>query len=107
MKISVNDVKCFELSDTQKKVIKNDIHEDVFEADMRRRLEYILTHKYERCFERLKAEWMPKLQERVPAVPTDPDALAQLIFAQADYKCRAKREKEAKDHEHKMMTGQL
>lgn len=92
MKISVNDVKCFELSEIQKKVIKNDIHEDIFEQDMKRRLEYILTHKYERCFERLKNEWLPKLASRVESVPTDPDKFAELIFSQEDYKSRAARE---------------
>ena len=57
MKISVNDKELFTLTETQKSVIKNDIHADEFDADMARRLEYILTHKYERCFERLKKEW--------------------------------------------------
>ena len=57
MKISVDDQECFCLNETQKKVIKNDISEDVFDEDMKRRLQYILMHKYERCFERLKQEW--------------------------------------------------
>lgn len=92
MKVSVDDKELFSLSETQKKVIKNDIHEDIFDEDMCRRLQYILTHKYERCFERLKNEWMPKLQQRIDSVPTDPDRLAELIFSQADYKCRKQRE---------------
>lgn len=92
MKISVDDQELFKLSEVQKRVIKNDIHEDIFEEDMKRRLHYILTHKYERCFERLKAEWMPKLQERVQSVPTNPDALAELIFSQPDYKSRKGRD---------------
>ncbi len=97
MKVSVDSKPLFELNETQKKVIKNDIHKDEFEADMRRRLHYILTHKYERCFERLKREWEPKLKERgIAMVPTNDDALAELIFSQPDYKCRATREAEAK-----------
>lgn len=95
MKISVDDKEIFSLTDNQKKVIMNDIHEDIFYADMCRRLEYILTHKYERCFERLKSEWMPKLQSRMDAVPTNPDKLAELIFAQEDYKCRKMRDVES------------
>ena len=92
MKISVDDQECFCLSETQKKVIKNDIHEDEFEIDMRRRLQYILTHKYERCMNRLKDEWEEKLTERYPSIPTDADALAELIFSQEDYKSRKERE---------------
>lgn len=96
MKISVNDVELFTLSETQKRVIKNDIHEDIFDADMQRRLQYILMHKYERCFERLKKEWDSKLRDNgVAMIPTDPDAYAQLVFQQPNYKDRKVRELEA------------
>lgn len=94
MKISVNDEKLFELSATQKKVIKNDIPDEIFDEDMKRRLEYILLHKYERCFERLKNEWESKLASRVDAVPTNKDAFAQLVFSQPDYRDRSSRDKE-------------
>lgn len=94
MKISVDDQELFRLSETQKKVIKNDIKEEIFDEDMKRRLQYILTHKYERCFERLKAEWEPKLRANgVAMIPTDPDALAELIFSQPAYKSRSDRER--------------
>ena len=96
MKISVNDAKLFELSEVQKKVIMNDIPEEIFHQDMCRRLEYILTHKYERCFERLKAEWEPKLAQRVSAFPTNKEAFAQLVFSQPDFKNRSEREAELK-----------
>ncbi len=96
MKISVNEAKIFELSEVQKNVIMNDISEEEFHQDMCRRLEYVLTHKYERCFERLKREWDPKLASRVESVPTNKDAFARLVFSQPDYKNRSAREKEAK-----------
>ena len=100
MKISVDGQDLFELNETQKKVIKNDILSEEFEVDMRRRLHYILTHKYERCFARLKAEWEPKLKANgVASVPTDPDAYAELIFQQPNYKNRSARELESKQRE--------
>lgn len=92
MKISVNDVELFRLSETQKKVIKNDIHEDLFDEDMKRRLQYILMHKYERCLERLKKEWEVRLKERAASIPTNDDALAELIFSQPEYKSRKQRD---------------
>lgn len=95
MKISVNGQEIFSLSETQKKVIQNDIPSEIFEADMHRRLQYILTHKYERCFERLKKEWEPKLRERVSSVPTNEEEFAELIFSQADYKNRSQRDEES------------
>ena len=95
MKISVDDQELFSLSETQKKVIKNDIKTEIFESDMKRRLHYILTHKYEHCFRRLKEEWEPKLRANgVKMIPTDPDEFAELVFAQPNYKNRSQRERE-------------
>ena len=96
MKIKVDDVEIFELTETQKKVIKNDISDDIFDTDMKRRLEYILKHKYERCFARLKNEWEPKLAANgVESIPTNKDAFAELVFAQPNYKDRKGRDLEA------------
>ena len=95
MKIKVDNIDLFELSETQKKVIKNDIQDEFFEEDMKRRLKYILMHKYEACFKRLKAEWEPKLaQIGVQMIPTNPDAFAELVFAHPEYKNRTERELE-------------
>lgn len=89
MKVSVDDQELFTLSEIQKKVIQNDIPSDIFESDMKRRLEYVLTHKYEQCFRRLKSQWEQKLADRgVEFIPTDPDSFANLVFSQPDYKDR-------------------
>lgn len=93
MKISVDDKELFTLSETQKRVIMNDIQEDIFEDDMKRRLQWVLTHKYEQCFERLKRQWDPLLKDAgVAAVPLDSEAYAELVFAQPGYMSRAQRE---------------
>jgi len=96
MKISVNDKELLTLSETQKKVICNDIDASLLDEDLKRRLSYILLHKYEQCFKRLKQEWEPKLAAKgVKALPTDRDEFAALVFAQPEYKDRAQREAEA------------
>lgn len=93
MKISVDDKELFILSDIQKKVIMNDIHEDIFDEDMKRRIQYILMHKYEQCFNRLKQEWDPKLVSNgIAMIPTDPNAYAELVFLQPQYKNRSNRD---------------
>ncbi len=98
MKISVDDQELFRLSETQKQVIKNDISEEMFDEDMKRRLQYILMHKYERCFERLKKQWEPKLKAKgVAMLPTDDEAFAQLVFSQPEYKTRSQRGSEPDD----------
>ena len=93
MKISVDDQELFSLSETQKKVIMNDIPEEIFENDMKRRLHYILTHKYEECFKRLKNEWEPKLKDAgIEMIPTNPETFAELVFSRPEYKNRSQRE---------------
>lgn len=94
MKVQVDNKVVLELNETQKKVIQNDIPSEIFQEDMERRVNYIVSHKYERCFERLKKEWEPKLKGRVASIPLDNDAFAELIFSQPDYKNRSKREEE-------------
>ena len=95
MKISVDDKEVFVLSDTQKKVIMNDIPSEVFEQDMHRRIKWVLMdEKYCKCFARLKAEWEPKLKAKgVTSIPLDEDEFAQLVFSQSEYKSRSEREK--------------
>ena len=93
MKISVDDEELFTLSETQKKVIQNDIFLESFEADMHRRLKYVLMHKYGQCFKRLKSEWEPRLKANgVRNIPLDDEEFAQLVFSQPNYKNRSQRD---------------
>jgi hypothetical protein len=96
MKIKVNEQEIFELTEIQKQVIKNDIDEDIFDDDMKRRLRWVLEHKYERCFERLKREWEPKLTAKgMTSIPTNKDSFAQLVFQQAEYKTQKQKKQAA------------
>jgi len=97
MKIYINNENIFELTETKKKVIKNDILEEEFEQDIKRRVRRALERKYKNCFTRLKAEWLPKLKTMgIKSVPTDDDELAELIFKQPGYKNRNQREQSTK-----------
>ena len=97
MKISVDDVELFSLTEAQKSVIKDDIHADEFDIDMKRRLQWVLTHKYEQCYKRLKAEWEPKLAAKgIESMPTNADTFAALVFQQPDYMDRKDRDIAAK-----------
>lgn len=93
MKISVDDKVIYELNETKKKVIKNEVNSDIFETDMHRRLEFILMSKYAKCFKRLKEEWEPLLLANgVKSFPSDPDEFAELIFKQPNYRCQKMKE---------------
>lgn len=96
MKVKVNEKEVIDLNETRKKVIKNEIPAEIFDADMERRVCWVCEHKYEKCFARLKAEWDKKLGENgVALIPSDPDAYAELVFLQPNYKDRSARDAEA------------
>jgi hypothetical protein len=97
MKISVNDTELYTLSQTQLDVLANDIPKEELEADIKRRIEWvIIDKKYKACFGRLKSEWDKKLAANgVQSIPLDEEAYAQLVFAQPNYRDRSQREAEA------------
>jgi len=95
MLIKCDEKTVFEITDTVKKVICNDVVEDVFVEDMERRVKYIVEHKYKQCLKRLKHEWEPRLKSKgIRSIPLDDDEFAQLVFQQSDYQDRKKREEE-------------
>lgn len=108
MEVAVDGEFLFKLTDIQKQVIQNDICSYIFEADMRRRLEWVLLHeKYHKCMQRLKNEWADKLAERYESVPTHDEALAKIIFSQKDYKNRTQRDIEDIAQKYPQMKAEL
>lgn len=106
MKIQVDGKIVHELNETQKKVIQSDIPSEIFQEDMERRAKWVIEHKYDRCFDRLKREWEPKLAKTHASIPTDKDSFAELVFSLPEYKSRSQKELEAKQEEHRRRTGQ-
>lgn len=90
--VLVDGKEAFRISTLQKKLHKACGQEDP-EKYMLEQMAWILQHKYERCFERLKLEWVPKLESRIPNIPLNPDEFAELVFSQSDYNNRSQREK--------------
>ena len=95
MKFFVDDEFVYELTDTQLKVLGDEINRDKLLADIKRRVAYIIDHKYQCCFRRLKQNWEPRLAKMGhKSLPTDPDDFAKLVFALKEYKCRKQRDEE-------------
>ena len=96
MKFIVDDEVVFELNETQMKVLCSDIKSHELCDDLKRRVRYIIEHKYEQCFKRLKQDWEPKLKELgLDSIPLDNDKFAELVFSHPNYKNRTQREEEA------------
>ncbi len=96
MKITINGNDVFELTETQCKVIQNDIPSEIFDKDMARRTKWVIQHKYDQCFKKLKHEWEPKLKERVESFPSSDREFAKLVFEQGDYESRSQRDEKIK-----------
>lgn len=99
MKFKIDNEEVFELNDVKKKVLCNDLMKDDLEEDMKRRVRYIIEHKYEQCMKRLKEEWMPNLKNAgLKQMPLNDDEFANLVFQQPNYKDRKAREEKAKEN---------
>jgi hypothetical protein len=94
MKISMNDKELFTLNETQKKVLMDEICCHDLESDIARRIEWVVMHKYNEIFKRLKSEWEPKLKAAgIRSFPADPDEFAELVLKQKGYQNRSLRNK--------------
>ena len=83
------------MTDIQKQVLQYEIPAELFENDMKRRLQWILIHKYEETFKKFKAEWDVLLAANgVKMIPTDPAEYAQLVFMQPNYRSASQRNAE-------------
>ncbi len=92
--VKVDGQDFFEISEVTKKLLKSSVAKNCCCVEWsKEQLKYILTHKYERCMERLRREWEPKLVG-LKQLPTDDDAFAELVFKHPEYKNRSDREKE-------------
>jgi len=95
MKVKYNEKEILTLNETKRKVFLHEMLEEGFDEDIERRLQWVLTHKYEQCMKRLRDEWVPKFRLKgLATIPLDDDQLAELIFSQAEYQSRSKRDKE-------------
>lgn len=82
MKLQINDKTVLELTDTRKKVIKNDIPSEVFEDDVLRRCKYWLESPCEKYASKYQDKIKKSLQEKgVASIPVN---LLQLAKKKAE-----------------------
>lgn len=92
MIVTVDGVEILKFEPVHESIIKHEIPSEIFEEDMARRLNWVVMHKYEQCFKKMKEEWDPKLEAAgIESIPTNKDLYAQLVFAQTDYKDKSSR----------------
>ena len=93
--VSVDDVDLFTIPADMKKIISyyyNKVNPDQYIAQQ---IVWLMNHKYERCMERVRLEWEPKLKaEGVKTVKSDNTEFYDGIKARPDCKDRSDRERE-------------
>lgn len=92
--VKVNDQVVFELAQWELDLLANDINIADLEADLKRRLEWVLKHKVDQVFARFEKEWMDKLRDdpEVASIPKSKEAFVNLVTARVDYVSRAGRD---------------
>lgn len=97
MEIQVDGDPVFSMAQWELDVIANDIPLSALDADLKRRLEWVLKHKVEQCYIRFEKEWMEKLRAdpEVRSIPIDKAEFVAMVKARPDYKDRAAKDAEA------------
>ncbi len=94
MQITVDGEDLFEISDTEMEVLAYVLEISTLDADCKRRLEWVLRHKIEQCYKRLRQDWMKILENdpNVRSVPIDDEAFFDMVKVRDDYQDREARE---------------
>lgn len=92
MDVFLDDEKLFTISDTDIKLLAHDLEDPI--SEIKRRLEYIISHKCDQCYKRMRDEWVERFEKtgEISAVPLGRDAFVALVTAHPDYKDRVERE---------------
>jgi len=91
MKIKIDAKEMMEITDINKKCLKNDL------LDIEDWIAKAIIGKINNCKKRLIREWYPRLiaDETVESIPANEDELINFITSRLDYKNRAEREAES------------
>ena len=93
MQVKLDNEVIFEIDDRMVKLLAHDLLDPI--GEIKRRLRYIIEHKCDQSYERMKAEYMPKFEvdPSITTIPSKKTTLADFIMAHPSYKNRSQREK--------------
>ncbi len=97
MQITVDGEDLFEITENEIELLEYILISSEVNTDLKRRLQWVLTHKISQVYEHLKNEWMPILQAdpEVTEVPIDNEAFFNMVKVRPDYKDRDAKDEEA------------
>jgi len=107
MEIYIDKKKVYELTPIKHQILEYDIPKELMEEEIHRRVCWAIDVKLEACWEDMKKEWMPLLEERYPSLPTNREELCKLIISQPDYQSRDHKEAKLPEEERWMPTQNM
>lgn len=95
MQVKLDDEVLFEIDERMVNLIAHDIIDPI--PDIKRRLRWVIEHKCDQCYVRMKDQWMEKLMAdpKVDSIPANKQKFVDMILSHPEYKNRAQREKES------------
>ena len=94
MLVKLDDEVIFEIDETMLNLISDYVVDPI--PDIKRRLEWVITHLCEQCFSRVEKEWTEKFRNdpEITSIPSKKTHFADFVFSHPEYKNRAQREQE-------------
>ena len=92
MKVKLDDEVLFEIDDTMIKLLAHDLLDPI--EEIKRRLQWVIQHKCERSYARLKDEWFENLMKdpEVKSIPATKREFVNMVFEHPDYLNRLQKE---------------
>jgi len=90
-----NHTKTITLSDTQQKILSNDLYNDTDNAGIDTWIQAAVDGKINNAWKRFRNEWTQKLMDDssfTDSIPSDQTAFVNLVTARSDYKNRKTRD---------------
>tara|TARA_X000001382_G_scaffold5615_1_gene4676 strand:- start:66 stop:359 length:294 start_codon:yes stop_codon:yes gene_type:complete len=94
-----NHTKTITLTETQQKILSNDLYNDTDNEGIDAWLQAAMDGKINNCWKRFRNHWTQVLMDDssfTDSIPSDQTAFVNLILARSDYKNRKKRDDDSK-----------
>jgi hypothetical protein len=93
MKVYLDDKEIFEITQTDLDLLGHELLD--VQSEIERRIQWVIAHKCEQVFKRIKEEWIPKFLEADTIPPKTREGFVAAVKVHKDYKNRIAREAES------------
>ncbi|GEM_PF-1198125 len=94
MQVKLDDTVVYEITDTDMLLLEDEIPSEILIDDIKRRLNWVITHKLEVRWEDFKKEWVCKMMNdpKNKSIPSNKETFINSVVTRSDYKNRTQRD---------------